>query len=143
MWLNASNKIVFSLNYNDATWYCKCYAQIIIAVIFSCASLTKNVNIRSFKNRLMKDHWILGECQTIGLGCGNKAECPHVGTGPKGWVSFVGVFLGDPIPYLRNFGENHGKLRMARSTSATGDWIYQTFRMWNLFIFSEVEPNTQ
>ena len=31
-----------------------------------------------------------------------------------------GIFLRDPSPYLSEFRRNHGKLRTARSTSATG-----------------------
>ena len=39
-----------------------------------------------------------------------------------GRVQSVRVFLRDRSPYLRkNFGENHGKLRTARSKSAIGN----------------------
>ena len=54
------------------------------------------------------------------VGCRFESNCPLVGPGTIGGIPSVGVFLRDPIPYLRKFGENHGKLRTARLTSATG-----------------------
>ena len=47
-----------------------------------------------------------------------QANCPLVGPWPIGEVPSVGDFLRDRTPYLRKFGENHGKLRML--TSVTG-----------------------
>ena len=56
------------------------------------------------------------------LDCRYKANCKHVGLGPTGRVPSEGVFLRDPIKYPRiyaSFGENYGKLRTAKPTSAT------------------------
>ena len=39
----------------------------------------------------------------VGLGCRFKANCPHVGSGLKGDVPSVGVFLRHPSPYLCEF----------------------------------------
>ena len=33
--------------------------------------------------------------------CRDKANCPHVGPGPKGGMPSVGIFLRDPKPHLR------------------------------------------
>ena len=55
------------------------------------------------------------------VGCRLKANCPLVRPGPIGGVPTVGVFLRDPNSYLPSFGDYHGKLRTARSTSATGN----------------------
>ena len=47
-----------------------------------------------------------------------KAKCLHMGPVPTGEVVSFGVFLRDPILYIHKFGENHGKLRTIRLTSA-------------------------
>ena len=52
-----------------------------------------------------------------GLGCRIKANCPLVGPRPVGGVLSVGVLA----RIYASFGETHGKLRTARSTSATGN----------------------
>ena len=39
----------------------------------------------------------------IVLGCRIKANCPLMGPGPEGGVSFVEVCRRDPSPYLREF----------------------------------------
>ena len=44
------------------------------------------------------------------VGCRVKANCTLLGPKSAGIVPSVGVFLRDPSPYLREFGENHGKL---------------------------------
>ena len=46
------------------------------------------------------------------------------GTCACGGMPSVEVFLKEPNPYLRDFGESHGKLRTARSTNATEDWTW-------------------
>ena len=43
----------------------------------------------------------------------------HEGPRLMDGVHSVGVILRDPNPYLREFEENHGRLRTARPTSAT------------------------
>ena len=44
-------------------------------------------------------------CNTSGVGV--KADCLKKGPRPIGGMPTVGVFLRDPSPYLREFGENH------------------------------------
>ena len=52
------------------------------------------------------------------VGCRIKSDSPHVGLGPTVGVPFVGIFLRDPSPYLREFGENHGKFQKVMWRSA-------------------------
>ena len=79
------------------------------------------------------------------LGCRIKGNCPHMGPGPTGGVPSVWVFLRDPNPIYAWFGENHGKLRTARFTSATRDWSWHlpstsfesrtaALLVWHLFL---------
>ena len=52
--------------------------------------------------------------------CRDEANCPLVGLGPVEGVPSVGGLRDFAAIYV-SFGENHGKLRKTRSTSATGD----------------------
>ena len=54
------------------------------------------------------------------VGCRFEANCPLVGPGPVGGMPAVEAesFLGNLARIYASFGENHGKLRMARSTGA-------------------------
>ena len=66
--------------------------------------------------------------QRWGSCCRDKANCPHMGPGPKEEMPSVGggVFLREFSRVYTSFGENHGKLRTAKWTSATED------RTWRL-----------
>ena len=53
-------------------------------------------------------------------GVGDKDDCLKKEPKPIGGMPSVGVFLRDPSLIYASFGENHGNLRAAKSTSATG-----------------------
>ena len=50
------------------------------------------------------------------VGCRVKANCALAGPG-LAWESFLGILA----RIYESFGENYGKLQIARSTSAAGD----------------------
>ena len=53
---------------------------------------------------ILKDGMAIGKkCLKFGLGSRVKASCPHVGRRHRGEMPFVGVYLKDSNPYLREF----------------------------------------
>ena len=73
------------------------------------------------KKKILQFNGVLLKCVKLNLskGCKIKAYCPLLKYGPVDEVPSVGVFLSACI--YTSSGENHGKLRTARSTSVTGD----------------------
>ena len=105
-----------------------------IHLCISVKIVFKEVVQSQFKKQLFENCFIYFElhifclqnmivlCSIVNL----KAKCLLVGPGPTRGEPYAEVFLRILLRIYANFGENHGKLRTASSTSATGDWT------WNL-----------